>query len=153
MTVPPNPPLRLLTTFQQTYPSQRANWVLAVPGRDMWVGASIYESGKFVVAAPDLDDKTVFRVMTARIKRTIDNVALPKWGLYLGGVAVALSNEGLTFPGADVVIAGEEPRGPRYEYSMGMAFALLWYEYNAMPYDHPTLVDLMEYVRRDYVDS
>jgi len=153
MTTPPNPPLRLLATFQLTYPSQRANWVMSAPERDMWVGASIYESGQFSVTVPDLDDNIVFRVKSARIKRTADNGALPKWAHYLAGVAVILSNKGMSFPGGDMVIAGDEPAGPRYEYSMGMAFAALWYQYNAKQFDQKILVDLMEEVRRDYVET
>lgn len=152
MTTPPNPPLRLLATFQLTYPSQRANWILSVPERDMWVGASIYDSGQFAVSVPDLEDETAFRVKSARIKRTIDNGALPSWAHYLGGVAVILSNEGLTLPGADMVLAGEEPPGPRYDYSMGMAFATLWYQYNAKPYSQDILIDIMELVQREYID-
>jgi len=153
MTTPPNPPLRLLATFQLTYPSQRANWVLSVPERDMWVGASIYENGQFSVTAPDLDGEVVFRVKSARVKRTANNNTLPSWSHYLAGVAVILSNNGLSFPGGDMVIAGDEPAGPRYEYSMGMVFAALWYQYNAQPFDQKILVELMEQVRRDYVES
>ena len=153
MTTPHNPPLRLLAAFQLTYPSQRANWVLVAPDRDMWVGASIYESGQFSVTVPDLEDDTTFRVKSARVKRTVDNTALPSWAHYLAGVAVILSNAGMTLPGADMVLAGEEPSGPRYDYSMGMAFAALWYQYNAKPFNQPILIEIMEQVRRDYVDS
>lgn len=153
MTTPPNPPLRLLAAFQMTYPSQRANWIMCAPERDMWVGASIYDSGQFSVTVPDLDDETAFRVKSARIKRTVDNLTLPSWAYYLAGVAVILSNAGLTLPGADMVLAGEEPAGPRYDYSMGMAFASLWYQYNAKPYDQSILIDVLEQVRRDYIGS
>ncbi len=153
MTSPPNPPLRLLATFQLTYPSQRANWVMSAPERDMWVGASIYDSGQFSVTVPDLDDTTIFRVKTARVKRTVNNTALPSWAYYLAGVSINLSNQGLSFPGGDMVIAGDEPAGPRYDYSMGMVFGALWYQYNAKPFDQKILVDLLEHVRRDYVES
>ena len=153
MTLPPNPPLRLLTTFQLTYPSQRANWIIAAPDRDMWVGASIYDSGQFAVTVPDLEDSTAFRVKSARIKRTVDNTSLPSWVHYLAGVAVILSNAGMTCPGADMVLAGEEPPGPRYEYSMGMAFAALWYQYNAKPFNQSILIEVMEHIRRDYIDG
>jgi hypothetical protein len=153
MTLPPNPPLRLLATFQLTYPSQRANWIIVAPDRDMWVGASIYDSGQFSVTVPDLEDSTVFRVKSARIKRTVDNTSLPSWVHYLAGVAVILSNAGMTCPGADMVLAGEEPPGPRYEYSMGMAFAALWYQYNAKPFNQSILIEVMEHIRHDYVDS
>lgn len=153
MTNPPNPPLRLLAAFQLTYPSQRANWVLVAPERDMWVGASIYESGQFSVTVPDLEDNTLFRVKSARIKRTVDNTSLPSWAHYLAGVTVILSNAGMTLPGADMVLAGEEPSGPRYEYSMGMAFAALWYQYNAKPFNQSILIEVMEQIRRDYIDN
>lgn len=153
MTTPPNPPLRLLAAFQMTYPSQRANWIIDTPDRDMWVGASIYDSGQFSVTVPDLEDETIFRVKSARIKRTVNNVALPKWAHYLAGVAVILSNDGMTLPGADMVLAGEEPAGPRYEYSMGMAFAGLWYQYNAKPFTQSSLIDILERVRHDYIDN
>ncbi len=153
MTTLPNPPLRLLAAFQLTYPSQRANWIIDAPDRDMWVGASVYDSGQFSVTVPDLEATTTFRVKSARIKRTADNTPLPTWALYLAGVAVILSNAGLSCPGADMVLAGEEPSGPRYEYSMGMAFAALWYQYNARPFDQSILIEVMERVRRDYIDS
>ncbi len=153
MTTLPNPPLRLLAAFQLTYPSQRANWIIDAPDRDMWIGASIYDSGQFSVTVPDLEATTTFRVKSARIKRTAENTALPTWAYYLAGVAVILSNAGLSCPGADMVLAGEEPSGPRYEYSMGMAFAALWYQYNARPFDQSILIEVMERVRRDYIDS
>lgn len=153
MTTIPNPPLRLLAAFQLTYPSQRANWIIVAPDRDMWVGASIYESGQFSVTVPDLEATTTFRVKSARIKRTAENTSLPPWAMYLGGVAVILSNAGLSCPGADMVLAGEEPSGPRYEYSMGMAFAALWYQYNARPFDQSILIEVLERVRRDYIDT
>lgn len=153
MTTPPNPPLRLLASFQLTYPSQRANWILDVPGRDMWIGAGVYDSGQFSVTVPDIDDSTTFRVKSARIKRTADNTALPRWSYYLAGVAVILSNRGMSFLGADMVLAGEEPAGPRYEYSMGMAFAALWYQYNAKPFNQDILIEIMEDVRHEYVEN
>ena len=153
MTTLPNPPLRLLAAFQLTYPSQRANWIIDAPERDMWVGASIYDSGQFSATVPDLEATTTFRVKSARIKRTADNTPLPLWAYYLAGVSVILSNEGLTCPGADMVLAGEEPSGPRYEYSMGMAFAALWYQYNARPFNQTILIEVLEQVRRDYIDS
>ena len=153
MNTAPNPPLRLLATFQMTYPSQRANWVMSAPERDMWVGASVYDSGQFSVTVPDLEAHTIFRIKSARIKRTVDNAPLPTWATYLAGVSVILSNAGMTFPGADMVLAGEEPPGPRYEYSMGMAFAALWYQYNAKPFDQSILLPVMEQVRREYVET
>lgn len=153
MSEPLNPPLRLLASFQETFPSQRANWILSVPGRDMWIAASIYENGKYSVSLPDIDGKTAFSVRSARLKQTYNNRPIPSWSRYLAGVAVLLSDADLTLPGADIVIAGEEPAGPRYEYSVGMAFAAMWYQFNSMNYNHAILLDLMEQVRRDYVDA
>jgi galactokinase len=126
---------------------------MAAPERNMWIGASIYDSGQFSVTVPDLEDSTVFRVKSARIKRTVENRPLPSWAYYLAGVAIILSNAGMTCPGADMVLAGEEPSGPRYEYSMGMAFAALWYQYNAKPFTQSILIELMEQIRHDYIDN
>lgn len=153
MTRSSSPPLRLLTTFQLTYPSQRANWVLSVPDRDMWVGASIYDSDQFAVTVPDLDASVLFQVQTVRQKQDITLAMLPSWAHYLAGVAVNLSDKGFRFPCGDMVIAGDEPIGPRYEYSMGMVFGALWYQYNAQPYTQAILIDLMEQIRHDYIDA
>jgi len=67
-----------------------------------------------------------------------------------GWRADSLSHQpNLTLPSAACVIVGDEPTGPRYEYSLGMAYAALWHQINDMTATEPMLIELLENVQRD----
>lgn len=148
-----NPPLRLLVTFQQAFQIDMPDRVLCAAGRDMWVAGNPIDNGVFTVHAPDLGGKVVFNYASATQKFTVANRTLPRWGHYLSGILLELCKQGIQPSGCKVVIAGEEPPGPRYEHAVGMAFAAFWYEVNNISYDVTHLRKLVDQVQRDYVEK
>jgi hypothetical protein len=51
------------------------------------------------------------------------------------------------------VICGDEPRGPRYEYGLGILFAALCHELNNCHYDSQTLTEVVDTVQREYLND
>lgn len=147
-----NPPLRLLAATHdllQTSPE----YLVAVPGREMWAAAIQQERHAYTLIVPDLDARTTFDNRSAKRKQTTRNRPLPRWARYPAGALLLLNAEQLTLPGVKVVIIGHEPLGPRYEYTLGMVFMALLFDHNEQDYDAQRLVRLMEQVQRDYLDS
>ena len=147
-----NPPIRLLTASQE-YLSSEPKLMLAVPGREMWVAADVIEGHEYTIITPDLGGRTIFDRRSAKLKRTVRSRPLPWWARYLAGTLLVLSDDGLELPGVTAVILGDEPSGPRYEHALGMAFAAMWYEYHQQPCDVDALLDVMERVQKQHVDS
>lgn len=147
-----NPPLRLLVAYQQLYPEQPPEHIVQAPGRDMWVAANIDDTDTFTIHVPDLDARTTFNWRSAKFKRTVLNRPLPSWARYPAGVIFTLCAMGLDVTGVDAVLVGEEPPGPRYDYALGMAVAALWYTLHSRPYTAETLLEIIEQVRRQYVE-
>lgn len=148
-----NPPLRLLAAFQAIYPGQIPALIVQAPGREMWVAALMSDSQGFTIHAPDLEARTHFDWRSAKFKRTVLNRPLPGWARYSAGVIHTLCAEGMDLAGLEAVAVGEEPSGPRYDYALGMAFAALWHTLHQRAYDQNSLLDLMERVRRTYMES
>jgi hypothetical protein len=147
----PDPPLRLLVAFQEAFPTLSPAYVLPVPGREMWVAAATEDADAFNLHVPDLGGRTTFTWRTAKNKRTVLNRPLPSWSRYSAGVVVTLCAQGLNVPGFFAVAAGEEPRGPRYEYALGMGMAALMHTLHEHTYDADLLLEVMERVQRDYL--
>jgi hypothetical protein len=127
--------------------------VLKAPERDIWAAAARPLEGEddaLTVCAPDLGARVTFNLRSARLKRTVLNRPLPRWARYPAGVLLALP---LDVPGLHIVMLGDEPAGPRYEHSLGVAFAALCSEVCATPIPAARLLELVEQVRRDYVES
>ncbi len=144
-----NPPLRLLTAFQDAQ-GTTPEWLVEVPGRAMWLAAEPTNSHQQTVVVPDLGGRTVFDLQSAKKMHTVRNRPLPHWARLLAGVLLSLSQQPtLTLPGAACVVVGDEPTGPRYEYSLGMAYAALWYQINEMTATESMLIELLENVQRD----
>jgi hypothetical protein len=148
-----NPPVRLLAAFQHAYPSLSPEWFMQAPGRDMWLLAAPCSNETFSIYAAELDQRTTFNWRTAKAKRTIASRPLPRWARYPAGVVLALQEDGLSAPGVEAAILGDEPAGPRYEHALGITLAALWYDLLAQPYTPAGLIDLLDRVRRDYVDT
>lgn len=146
-----NPPLRLLAAFQQASENEPQHLV-QLEERTMWVAAEITGGFNYTVIVPDMDVRTTFDRRSAKLKKTTRNRPLPKWAYYMAGSVAILDRQGLDMPGAIIVIAGDEPAGPRYDHALGMAFVALWYQVNEQAYTTQTLIDIMDSVRRDYVD-
>ena len=148
-----DPPLRLLAAFFDNFPGQTPEQVLQAPERDMWGMATQRDSGRFTIVAPDLADEVSVTLESARYGQTAFNRSLPAWARFPVGVIVALADAGLALPGADIAVAGEEPAGPRYAYSLALVVAALVYALTGRPYSAAQLVALVERTRRDQLDS
>jgi len=144
-----NPPLRLLTAFQDAQ-GTTPDVLVEVPGRAMWLAAQPSENHRQTLTVPDLEGSTIFDLQSAKQLRTIRNRPLPKWARFPARVLRSLAAQPtMTFPGMACVVVGDEPTGPRYEYSLGMAYAALWYQLNEMTVNEPMLIELLEHVQRD----
>ena len=148
-----NPPLRLLAAFQQIYPALAPTYIVQAPGRDMWVAASVAQTSAFTIHVPDLNGHTSFSRRSARSHRTLLKRPLPRWARYPAGVVIALSDSGMDIDGIDTVVVSEEPPGPRYDYALGMTFVALIHSLHDRPYNSNSLLDIVEKVRREYVEG
>jgi galactokinase len=147
-----NPPVRLLATFQEVYPSLTPNHIVKAADREMWVAAATSSSAQFTVHVAELNARATFSYQSAKGKRTVTNRPLPGWARYVAGVILLSDETSQEFAGLAAVIAGNEPPGPRYEYALGIAFATLWYELQALPCTITHLIELMDRIRREYVE-
>jgi len=149
----PDPPVRLLAAFQETFPSQELVWLVRAPGRDTWIAAARSDNETFTVASPDLDARVTFSLQSARVRRTVLQRPLPRWARYPAGVTLTVDNEGLDVIGLNMVVMASEPPGPQYDYSIGIAFAALWHEIYNRPYTMDRLIDIVDRARREYVEE
>jgi len=144
-----NPPLRLLGDFQGER-GKSPDWLVQLEERRMWVAADVV-GHNYTFILPDMNGRITFDRRSAKLKRTTRNRPIPSWAFYLSGVTCELARTDLELDGAVVVIAGDEPPGPRYEHALGMAFAALWYDVNQHPYTTADLISLMENIQKDYL--
>ena len=93
----------------------------------------------------------MFDRSSAKRKKTFRKRSLPQWAYYMAGAVSILDRQGLEMSGATIVIAGDEPIGPRYNHALGMAFVAFWYQINEKSYTTQSLLDIMETVQRDYI--
>lgn len=154
MTISGDPPMRLLLAFQQAFPSLTPEWIVQAAGREMWAAAIMDSHDKFTIAVPDMEARATFSFRSARTKLTSLNRPLPRWARYPAGVLLALRDFGSDeSSGLQVVVVGTEPPGPRYEHAVGMAVATLWHHIHQKPHTVDALLELVERVRRDYVET
>lgn len=151
--IDPDPPLRLLAAFHEQFPTLSPEWIVKAPDRDMWIAACLTGGEELTLASADQDGRAMFTWRTARLKRTITNRPLPRWARYPAGVVLTLIDAEMDVIGLGAVLAGEEPLGPRYDYALGMAFAALWHQLHERPFSTASLIDLLDHVRRDYVET
>ena len=144
-----DPPLRLLAAFFENFPGQTPDFVLQAPDRDMWGMAARRDSGRFTIVAPDLAGEVSVTLESARGRQTVLNRSLPGWARLPVAILAVLADAGLALPGADIAVAGGEPAGPRYTYSLGIVVAALFYELTGHTYSSDQLVELVERARRD----
>lgn len=147
-----NPPLRLLAAFQHLFPGHIPAHIVQAPGREMWAAVSPGHDGVFTVHIHDLPGRTTFTRRSAKTQRTLLNRPLPHWARYPAGVILELSDSGFDLDGVEVVIASDETPGPRYNYSLGMTFAALIYTLYNRPYTADNILEIVEKVRRDYIE-
>lgn len=155
MTLPEthDPPIRLLMAFQERLPLVEPDVLFQVPDRDLWLAAAFTASDRYTLTALDLypDAPVTFTRQSALARRTVLNRPLPRWSRWPAGVIVLLGEPAL--PPLTGIIAGDEPPGPRYEYTVALLFAALWHEWRREPYLPGELTDLAERVRRDFIQT
>lgn len=148
-----NPPVRLLSLFNQVFPQMSPERVIKTPGREMWIASTSASDDTLTLYLTEANMRTHFTLRSARRKETSRGRPLPSWARYIAGAALLLEEQGMNLPGMCVAIAGNEPQGPRYDYSLGMAFAALVYHVNQQLCLDSTLIDLVERVRREYIEN
>lgn len=146
-----DPPIRLLAKFEQVFPSTSPQLFVQAPGREMWAAASFNGMGHYTVCLADGEGRTTFTYQSAKRKQTVYHRPLPHWARYIAGASLMV--DVAQMPGIDVVVCGDEPPGPRYEHSLGILFAALWYEINRKPCDPARLLEIAERVRREYIEG
>lgn len=142
-----NPPLRLLSAFQKE-PSH----VYKIDGREIWIAAELLPNERYTIVVPDRQWRIRFNRSSAKRQRSLSNRPLPQWAKYMAGSISILERAGLTLQGAHVVLSGDEPAGPRFDYALGMAFVALWHEVNDKLYTTQNLTDFVDEIQRDYIN-
>ncbi|MFW5691021.1 MAG: hypothetical protein ACOCXZ_00860 [Chloroflexota bacterium] len=148
-----NPPLRLLAAFNDLFPRQSPGYIIQATGREMWIAAKSPDASHFRLHVPDLGHETVFDWRGAATKQTLRRRPLPRWARYAAGVIVHLYHQGIDVAGIDAVIVAAEPPGPRFDFSLGLAFATLWYTINKLEHTEDNLLTVVEQVRREYIEA
>jgi hypothetical protein len=148
-----NPPLRLLAAFQREFAKEQPKHVYKIDGRDMWVAAELIAGDSFTIVVPDRQWRIRFDRSSAKRRRSHSNRPLPQWAKHLAGSLGSLERAGLSIQGAHVVLSGDEPAGPRFEYALGMAFLALWHEVNGKLYTTQVLLDMMDEIQHDYIEA
>ena len=148
-----DPPVRLLAAFQIAFDNAEPEVIVQAPGRDLWLAASTAADNTVHVFAPDLGRHTAFSVRSARARRTLLRRPLPTWARYIAGVTVTLYDDGHDVPGLRLVALGNELPGPRYHHALGIAIAALWHTLRQESPGTDAVLELVERVRRDYVEA
>lgn len=148
-----NPPVMLLAAFSEAFPNDVMQFLTRAPGREMWVAASYSGDEAVTVVAPEVDGRAMFNLQSAKSKQTVTRRPLPRWARYPAGVTLMLARDGLDLIGLNMVVMGNEPPGPRFDYGSGMAFAALWHEIYQLDFTIDTLIDIVDRARREYVED
>jgi hypothetical protein len=149
----PDIPLRLLVEFGEAFPDDSPAFTLCAPGRDVWLAAVENKSDHFALAAPDFKGKVTFSLQSARQKRSVWQRPLPRWAYYAAGVTLVMDNAGVDALGMNIVVLGDEPPGPSYDFGVGLVFAALWHALRGQAYTLDSLADWVEAARREYVEA
>lgn len=144
-------PLHLLAGFAQFHPDSTPEHVLQVPGRALWAVVLSRKDAHFHVASADIGLRTSFSYQTVKRGCTLLRRPLPNWARYTAGMLRYLRDTGLDFPGFDIVLAGDEGSGARYEYTLGQGFGMVCYTLAGVACGEAKLRDAADHVRREYV--
>jgi len=136
---------------QQTFGRPQPDWLVGVPGRDVWIAACTEDGREYTVEAADHEASTRFSHRSAKTVQTVLKRPLPGWARYPAGVVSMLGDSGLAIPGFHAIVLGDEPPGPRYDFSVGVVFAAFCHALAGETYTPDTLVDVVEQVRREYL--
>lgn len=143
-------PLTLLSTFEQYFPQREPLLTLQAPGYDAWIAALPTDDGRFSLACADRGGKAAFTWQSARVGRGLNRLPLPPWSLLPAGVIVKLCAEGMDVNGFSAVLHSvEHTAGSRFEMSLGAVVAAFIHELHGRGYTQPTLVAILDAVRRE----
>lgn len=148
-----NPPLRLLTAVNRTLDPQRPHHIIKLTQREMWGAAQPSARYWYRLDAPDLKRSVQFSHRSAKCHQSVLRRPLGHWARYVAGVVAQLGDDGLNFPPFHLVVIGDEPMGPRYEFGMGLATAQMCFELADITATDAMLFHVVEQVRRDYVET
>ncbi len=147
-----NPPVRLLSSFNEVFPESDLTWVVNPPGYAVWAAAATSAKLEYTLALADSDGKVTFSLQTARAGQNVLKRPLPRWSRYPAGALLLLDSVGAEIEALNVVLLVDEPAGPRFDYALGMAVAALWHEVSGRSYTPATLIDLVDRTRREYAN-
>lgn len=123
-----NPPLRLLVAFE-TLIQQPPELLMGVKGRDVWLAGVWGNHERWQVYVPDWEAQVIFSAASIAKRQNAAGRPLPLWARPLIAAWQMLGEaHQLPVEGARFVIVADEPPGPRYEFSVGLAFAAACYE-------------------------
>ncbi|MEL6148980.1 MAG: hypothetical protein AAFV33_16450 [Chloroflexota bacterium] len=147
-----NPPIRLLMSASRVFGQPQPEWIVQAPGREMWIAGAPIDDATFTIEAEDFDGSTTFTHRSAKSQQTIRKRPLPVWARYPAGVVAYLGDGGMAIPGFHIVLLGDEPAGPRYTFGLGLVTAAFCHAITDSDYTERKLMDVVEQVRRKYVD-
>lgn len=155
MAMQSDPPVHLLTGFQQVCPNQSPTWILQAPGREMWIAARPAEEiDGYTIYSVNYDATARFDWRSAKYFRSRIQRPLPAWSRYAAGVILALGPSPLDVPGLRAAIYYESVvSGPRHDHALGLVIAALWYKIHNTPVEQDVLLDLLDRVRRTYIEG
>lgn len=145
-----NPPLRLLTAFQNDMQKEPSH-VYKIDGREIWIAAELLPHESYTIVVPDRQWRIRFDRSSAKRQRSLTHRPLPQWAQLIAGSLGILERAGLKIQGAHVVLSGDEPAGPRFDYALAMAFVALWHEVNDKLYTTQNLIDFVDEIQREYI--
>jgi galactokinase len=140
-------------SVQRVFDAPQADWIVQAPGREMWLAAVVGDEHEYTLTSEDAGGKARFSHRSAKTRQTVFKRPLPVWARYPAGVVARLGDGGLTLPGFKAVLLGDEPAGPRYAFGTGLVTAALCYELAGQPYTSEQLNDLVDTVRRQYIEG
>jgi len=147
-----SPPLHLLAAFNDAFQLSPEH-ILQSPGYDLWVAAVVPANNLYIIHAPAMGNYVKFSWQSAKKQQTIHKRPLPKWSRYAAGIIYHLCGNGLDVKGIQAVILGNEMPGVRYDYAIGVTMAALWHTILGKPYTSEQLIELVDHVRRVYIEG
>ncbi|XWX03712.1 hypothetical protein VZO05_14490 [Aggregatilineales bacterium SYSU G02658] len=122
-----NPPLRLLVAFE-ALTQQPPEVMMGVAGREVWLAGVWGHHERWQVHVPDWEAQVIFNAASIAKRQNAAGRLLPPWARPLIAAWQMLdSAHHLPSEGARFVIVADDPPGPRYEFSVGLAFAAACY--------------------------
>lgn len=148
-----NTPVRLLVAFANVHADAGPSYLLQAPGRKLWLAAILTDESMCCLRSVDAGGRALLNYQSIKVRQTMYRRPLPWWAHYPAGVIKQLYERGMDRIGVDVLFVSEEPRGPGLDYALGIGFGALWHEMHGQPYTPQSLIELVDEVRREYIEN